>query len=552
MVDFRLILHIYPFGNLVIIRPDESIISSLLGRLETHSTISHFSELLNSYRTMLNIRLRRLLNMADVMAMLSQMRSASGDMDTIGLPDHVILEFASLDDKLVQAVQEAAEKQSQYSSEHLMMSEEELVTILQDDYVNFYAPATVNPYVAIAGRGPWIVTSHGAVLHDNGGYGMLGGGHGPSEIISAMSENHVMANVMTPSFSQARMAAALKKELGHTRGSCPFSKFICMNSGSESMTVAMRICDINTKKMTDQGGRHEGKPVMLMAIERAFHGRTDRPAQISHSCKASYDKNLKTFAERDNLILVPSNNVEALQAAFAHADENGYFIESMSIEPVQGEGNPGQCIERDFYDEARRLTNEHGSMLIVDSIQAGIRGQGTLSVVDYEGFQDAEAPDLETWSKALNAGQYPLSVLGLNERAAELYVVGIYGNTMTTNPRALETAVAVLETITPELRKNIRDRGDEFVDKLNALAEELPGTIIKVQGTGLLISAELEPSILTVVGFDEVEVWCRKHGLGVIHGGVNALRYTPHFNITSEEVDLVIDITRQSIKHFTQ
>ena len=83
---------------------------------------------------MLNIRLRRLLNMADVMAMLSQMRSASGDMDTIGLPDHVILEFASLDDKLVQAVQEAAEKQSQYSSEHLMMSEEELVTILQDDY----------------------------------------------------------------------------------------------------------------------------------------------------------------------------------------------------------------------------------------------------------------------------------------------------------------------------------------------------------------------------------------------------------------------------------
>jgi acetylornithine/succinyldiaminopimelate/putrescine aminotransferase len=123
---------------------------------------------------------------------------------------------------------------------------------------------------------------------------------------------------------------------------------------------------------------------------------------------------------------------------------------------------------------------------------------------------------------------------------------------MTTNPRALETAVAVLETITPELRQNIRGRGEEFVMKLNALSDELPGTIIKVQGTGLLISAELEPSILTVVGFDEVEVWCRKHGLGVIHGGVNALRYTPHFNITSEEVDLVIDITRQAIIQFTQ
>jgi acetylornithine/succinyldiaminopimelate/putrescine aminotransferase len=381
---------------------------------------------------------------------------------------------------------------------------------------------------------------------------MLGIGHGPDAIIEAMAENHVMANVMTPSFSQARLANALKRELGHTRGSCPFSKFICVNSGSESVTVALRISDVNSKLMTGPGGRHEGKSVKLLAIERAFHGRTDRPAQISHSCMESYDKNLRTFAVRDTLILVPSNDIAALREAFADADVNGYFIETMAIEPVQGEGNPGQCIEREFYDEARRLTKEHGSMLLIDSIQAGIRGQGTLSIIDYEGFQDAEAPDLETWSKALNAGQYPLSVLGLNERAAELYVVGIYGNTMTTNPRALETAVAVLERITPELRQNIRDKGVEFVEKLNALSEELPGTIIKVQGTGLLVSAELDPERLEVVGFDKVEVWCRKHGLGVIHGGINALRYTPHFNITSEEIDLVIDITRRAIKHFTE
>ena len=159
---------------------------------------------------------------------------------------------------------------------------------------------------------------------------------------------------------------------------------------------------------------------------------------------------------------------------------------------------------------------------------------------------------METWSKALNAGQYPLSVLGLNDRAAELYVVGIYGNTMTTNPRALETAVAVLDKITPELRQNIRDRGREFVEKLEALAEEIPGTITQVQGTGLLLSAELDPEKMKVVGFDDVEVWCRKQGLGVIHGGINALRYTPHFNITTEEVDLVIDITRRAILHFSQ
>ena len=55
----------------------------------------------------------------------------------------------------------------------------------------------------------------------------------------------------------------------------------------------------------------------MLAIERAFHGRTDRPAQISHSCKDGYDKNLNTFQGRENLALIPANDIAALQAAFA-------------------------------------------------------------------------------------------------------------------------------------------------------------------------------------------------------------------------------------------
>jgi acetylornithine/succinyldiaminopimelate/putrescine aminotransferase len=72
-----------------------------------------------------------------------------------------------------------------------------------------------------------------------------------------------------------------------------------------------------------------------------------------------------------------------------------------------------------------------------------------------------------------------------------------------------------------------------------------------VQGTGLLCSAELRPDVLPVIGFDAVEPWCRKRGLGVIHGGKNALRFTPHFAITSQEIDLIISIVRESIIHFT-
>ena len=488
------------------------------------------------------------------LTILHHLRGISGAKETVGLDDETIARFCDSDGQLVQAINEAGEAHKrlveEFGMDVMALPESELIPHLQEDYVNFYAPATVNPYIPIAGRGPWLVTSSGAVLHDNGGYGMLGSGHGPDSIIKAMSQNWVMANVMTPSFSQKRLGERLRKELGHARGHCPFDRFICMNSGSESVTVSLRIADVNAKSMTDPGGRHEGKPIKLLAVERAFHGRTGRPAQISHSCMTSYKKNLASFRDMDNLLLVPANDIPALQAMFKRADDEGFFIEMMALEPVQGEGSPGRCVERSFYDEARRLTNEHGSLLMVDSVQAGLRGQGCLSVVDYQGFEDAEAPDLEAWSKALNAGQYPLSVLGMNKRASELYVVGIYGNTMTTNPRALETAVAVLDHVTPELRANIRDRGAEMVEKLKALQEQYPTEILEVQGTGLLVCAELDPERLQVVGFDMVEVWCRKHGLGVIHGGVNALRYTPNFNITSEEVDLVVDLTRQAIEAF--
>ena len=118
---------------------------------------------------------------------------------------------------------------------------------------------------------------------------------------------------------------------------------------------------------------------------------------------------------------------------------------------------------------------------------------------------------------------------------------------MTTNPRALEVAVSVLEKITPQLRQNILDRGVEFVDKLNGLKDEFPDLITKVQGSGLLCSAEIDPEKLDVVGFDGVETWCRKRGLGVVHGGLNALRFTPHFNLSSEEIDMIISIVRESL-----
>src|SRR5690606_34399877 len=110
------------------------------------------------------------------------------------------------------------------------------------------------------------------------------------------------------------------------------------------------------------------------------------------------------------------------------------------------------------------------------------------------------------------------SVLAVTESAAAMYKRGLYGNTMTANPRALEVACAVLSAITPELRANIRERGQQALSLLEALRDETDGRITKVQGTGLLFSCELAAGYKGY-GTGSTEEWMREQGIGVIHGG---------------------------------
>ncbi|MDJ0976307.1 MAG: aminotransferase class III-fold pyridoxal phosphate-dependent enzyme [Planctomycetota bacterium] len=485
------------------------------------------------------------------LAKLASLREGAGERLTVGLSDEVIERFLPSHPDLALAIEravEAAAKLRAQEPELMALDEAAQLERVQHGLINFYGPELMNPYVALAGAGPWIVTTKGAVIHDSGGYGMLGQGHTPAHVLDALGAPQVMANVMTAHTSQMRLVDALRREVGHRRADgCPFVGFAFMNSGSESVTIAARLADVNAKHHTDAGGLHAGRPIRRLSLEGSFHGRTHRPALYSDSGSRTYRSHMATFRDDEPLHTVVPNDVADLERAFAQAEEDGVFIEAFFIEPVMGEGNPGVGVTRAFYDAARRLTKAHGSLFFVDSIQAGLRAHGVLSVVDYPGFEDCEAPDMETYSKALNAGQYPLSVLAMNERAAKLLTPGIYGNTMTAAARAMDVATAVLDSLTPALRENIREMGCKLYGMLQALAEEVDGAIIDVQGTGLLTSASLDPARFKSHGYDSIEEYVRKRGIGVIHGGTNALRFTPHFAVTIPELELMVDGVRDAL-----
>ncbi|MEO5595610.1 MAG: aminotransferase class III-fold pyridoxal phosphate-dependent enzyme [Lysobacteraceae bacterium] len=486
--------------------------------------------------------------------MLESLRSAGGSVRSPGLDDATIERFLPTHPELSEAIAAAHEAFIALQADALIapilaLDEDAQSHAVQAGFINFYPDDAVNPYVALAARGPWVITLKGAVVHDSGGYGMLGLGHAPKVVIEAMARPQVMANIMTPNLSQLRIVSALRAEIGHARdsdGACPYTHILCLNSGSESVSLAGRIADVNTKLMTDTGARHAGKQIKRLAVKGAFHGRTELPAIYSDSSRKVYAQYLASYRHEDSVITVEPYSIEQLRQVFADAEQHGWYIEAMFLEPVMGEGDPGRAVPPEFYAAARELTTEHGTLLLVDSIQAGLRAHGVLSIVDYPGFETLQAPDMETYSKALNAGQYPLSVLAVNERAASLYRKGVYGNTMTANPRALDVACATLAALTPTLRENIRAQGRAFLDRLNAVKDELPGLITKVQGTGLLFSCELHPDF-KCYGVGSTEEYLRERGIGVIHGGANSLRFTPHFEITDAEAELIVAHVRRAL-----
>src|SRR6187455_1389389 len=92
-----------------------------------------------------------------ILRKLETLRSAGGTRLTQGLPDSEIERFAARAPELVRAVDAAlaafAEVQAEYPA-LIAMDEPTQCLEVQSGFVNFYQEDAVNPYVALAARGP--------------------------------------------------------------------------------------------------------------------------------------------------------------------------------------------------------------------------------------------------------------------------------------------------------------------------------------------------------------------------------------------------------------
>ena len=104
------------------------------------------------------------------------------------------------------------------------------------------------------------------------------------------------------------------------------------------------------------------------------------------------------------------------------------------LEAVQGEGgvNPAPV---EWLQRIRKVTQEHGILLIIDEVQAGFARTGKLFAFEHAGI----APDIIVMSKAVGGG-LPLAVLGIKKQF-DAWAPGHHTGTFRGNQLAMATGL---------------------------------------------------------------------------------------------------------------
>ncbi len=244
-----------------------------------------------------------------------------------------------------------------------------------------------------------------------------------------------------------------------------------VNSGTEATMTALRLARAAT-------GRK-----LVVKFEGCYHGHSDALLAMAGSGVATLglagSAGVPEGAVSDTVVL-PYNDSEAVEELFLR---DGERVAAVIVEPVAA--NMGVIPPADgFLETLRRVTSEHGTVLIFDEVITGFRlGRG--------GAQEKLGilPDLTTLGKVLGGG-FPLAALGGPASLMDLLAPQgpVYqAGTLAGNPVAVAAARKVLEEVGDPVYSMLEGRVALLERELLPIFEEA-GLAVVVQTFGTLMS----------------------------------------------------------------
>lgn len=361
-------------------------------------------------------------------------------------------------------------------------------------------------------------------LDFGGGIAVCSLGHAHPEVtaaVAAQAARLVHTSNLYYTRPQAELAARLNAIMP-----APGRIFFC-NSGAEANEGLVKA----SRRFGQEDKRHR-----IITCTGSFHGRTMAgiSATGQDKVKVGFGPLLPDFVH------VPYGDLAAMAAA---VDDQTVAV---LVEPIQGEGGIHLAPEG-YLAGLRQLCDEHDLLLFFDEVQCGLGRTGALC-----GWQSVETtgvtPDGVSWAKGIANG-YPLGAFWLRNDVrgksfSSLLGPGSHGTTYGGNPVCCAAGLAVMDLLEGEgFLEQVARKGQLLREALSALGAPC---LKEVRGVGLMLGLELEPGAQfpQETGTPALQCTMRalSEGLLVIPAGERVVRLLPPLNVSTEEIELAVDI----------
>ena len=315
------------------------------------------------------------------------------------------------------------------------------------------------PINIVKGKGCRVWDEEGTEYLDlYGGHAVISIGHCHPHYVKMMTEQLNKLGFYSNSVVN-KLQVELAHRLGKQCGYDDYSLFL-INSGAEANENAMKLASFHT-------GRKR-----ILAVEKAFHGRTSLAVEATHNPKIIAPVN-----NNNHVTFLSINDLDAWERELRKGD-----VACCMVEYIQGVGGI-RLVTPEFIQGLRRICDETGTVLICDEIQCGYGRSGKFFAHQYAGVK----ADIVTVAKGIGNG-FPMAAVLISPKFEAVY--GRLGTTFGGNHLACTAAIAVLDVMENEkLVDNAAKVGNWL---MNALKTANLPHVVEVRGCGLMIGIELD------------------------------------------------------------
>ena len=369
-----------------------------------------------------------------------------------------------------------------------------------------------------------------------GGIGVMNVGHSHPRVMKAVQEQLERATHTSFQVVHYESYLRLAQRICEVAPIDGPKKAIFFSTGAEAVENAVKIARAAT-----------GRPAVV-SFQGAFHGRTLLALSLTGSVQP-YKQDFGPYAAEIYQSPFPyeyrgwsSDQALAALDNLFESEVAPKRVAAIVIEPVLGEGGfvPAPL---EFLRKLRKVTEQHGILLIADEIQTGFGRTGKFFAIEHAGVQ----PDLITVAKSLAAG-FPLSGVIGRAQVMDAPDPGGLGGTYAGNPVACAAGLAVMDVMRDEkLPERAARIGSVVEERMQSWAAEQK-LVGDVRVMGAMAGMELVRDRDTKEAADKetarIVAVAREKGLIILRAGThhNVIRTLMPLTIPDEQLEEGLDM----------